>query len=204
MFETLISFSLATAVLAISPGPDNIFVLTQSIVNGKKYGLATVLGLMTGCMIHTSLVAFGVSILIRENESLFWGLKLFGAFYLLYLAFQVYKSEDRIVFRTQKKVHTSMFQLFKKGFFMNLLNPKVTIFFLAFFPQFLFSDTISTILQFYTLGFIFIAVSFMIFSTIAMLGGKISVYLNQHNNIGKRLKWAQIVVFVGIAILIVL
>ena len=60
MLETLISFVFATATLAISPGPDNIFVLTQSIVNGKKYGLATVVGLMTGCIIHTTLVAFGV------------------------------------------------------------------------------------------------------------------------------------------------
>ncbi|MDG2073485.1 MAG: LysE family transporter, partial [Polaribacter sp.] len=61
MIETLISFMLATLALAVSPGPDNIFVLTQSIVNGKKYGLATVYGLMTGCIIHTTLIAFGVS-----------------------------------------------------------------------------------------------------------------------------------------------
>ena len=67
MLETLISFVLATATLAFSPGPDNIFVLTQSIVNGKKYGLATVVGLMSGCIIHTTLVAFGVSEIINQN-----------------------------------------------------------------------------------------------------------------------------------------
>ena len=72
MFETLISFALATSILAISPGPDNIFVLTQSIVNGKKYGFATVFGLMTGCIIHTTLVAFGVSAIIKSHENLFF------------------------------------------------------------------------------------------------------------------------------------
>jgi threonine/homoserine/homoserine lactone efflux protein len=68
--EILFSFIIATIVLACSPGPDNIFVLTQSIVNGKKYGLATVFGLMSGCIIHTTLVAFGVSAIIKENDSL--------------------------------------------------------------------------------------------------------------------------------------
>ena len=71
MFEILFSFAIATFILAISPGPDNLFVLTQSVVNGKKFGLATVLGLMTGCLLHTSFVAFGVSAIIEENESVF-------------------------------------------------------------------------------------------------------------------------------------
>ena len=96
MFETLLSFVFATATLAISPGPDNIFVLTQSIVNGKKYGLATVAGLMTGCIIHTTLVAFGVSEIINQNPKLFLIIKLLGAGYLLYLAYQVYKSDAKI------------------------------------------------------------------------------------------------------------
>ena len=86
MIETLISFVFAASILAISPGPDNIFVLTQSIVNGIKYGFATIFGLMTGCLIHTSLVAFGVSSLIKDNENLFFALKLLGAIYLIYLA----------------------------------------------------------------------------------------------------------------------
>ena len=86
MIETLMSFALATSILAISPGPDNIFVLTQSIVNGRKYGFATVFGLMTGCIIHTTLVAFGVSAIIKSHENLFFLLKVFGASYLLFLA----------------------------------------------------------------------------------------------------------------------
>ena len=152
MTETLISFALATSILSISPGPDNIFVLTQSIVNGTKYGIATVLGLMTGCLVHTSLVAFGVSAIIKENESLFFIIKLLGAGYLIFLAYKVFKSDAKIVLSNNSVKKESVLQLFKKGFIMNVLNPKVALFFLAFFPQFLFSKTISNILQFYTLG----------------------------------------------------
>ena len=204
MIETLFSFSLATAVLAISPGPDNIFVLTQSIVNGKKYGFATVFGLMTGCIIHTTLVAFGVSAIINNDKSLFFLLKVFGASYLLFLAYKVYQSDAEIVFSTENIQKKSILQLFKTGFLMNVLNPKVTIFFLAFFPQFLFSKELSTVIQFYILGVIFILVSFIIFGSFAFLGGKISDFMLQNKQTGLILKWVQILVFVGIALLIFL
>ena len=204
MIETLLSFVLATMTLAISPGPDNIFVLVQSIVNGKKYGLATVAGLMTGCIIHTTLVAFGVSEVINRNPSLFFIIKLFGAGYLLYLAYQVYKSDANITFSTDNVQQKTITQLFKTGFWMNVLNPKVTIFFLAFFPQFLFSDTISNVIQFYVLGGLFILTSFIIFSSIALLAGSISDYIKQNNKVGVYLKWMQIIVFVLIAGLILI
>lgn len=204
MIETLVSFVLATLTLSISPGPDNIFVLTQSIVNGKKYGLATVAGLMTGCIIHTTLVAFGVSEIINRNENLFFAIKLLGATYLLYLAYKVYQSNPEIAFSTENIEQKTPIQLFKTGFWMNVLNPKVTIFFLAFFPQFLFSKTINTIIQFYVLGGLFIIVSFIIFSSIAILAGSISTYLKQNKKIGVYLKWAQIIVFIGIAALILM
>jgi len=204
MFEILFPFAIATFILAISPGPDNIFVLTQSIVNGKKFGLATVFGLMTGCILHTSFVAFGVSAIIRDNERIFLIIKIVGASYLLYLAFQVYKSDANIVLYGTAKKNQSVFQLFKKGFLMNVLNPKVTTFFLAFFPQFLFSDAISIVLQFYILGAIFIAISFSVFSTIAILAGSISNYLRAFSKIEKLLKWGQIIVFVFISLMILL
>lgn len=204
MIETLLSFAIATSILSISPGPDNIFVLTQSIVNGKKYGLATVFGLMTGCIIHTTLVAFGVSAIIKENENLFFFIKLLGAGYLIYLAYKVYKSDAKIVLSNNNVKKETLLQLFKKGFIMNVLNPKVTIFFLAFFPQFLFSDSISTVIQFYVLGAIFILVSFLVFGTIAVLAGSISTYLKEHSKVGVFLKWGQIIVFVLIAIMILI
>ncbi|QXP68246.1 LysE family translocator [Polaribacter sp. AHE13PA] len=204
MVETLISFAFATAILAISPGPDNIFVLTQSIVNGTKYGIATVLGLMSGCLVHTTLVAFGVSAIIKENESLFFIIKLLGASYLLFLAYKVYKSDAEIVLSNTNIQKESTFKLFKKGFIMNVLNPKVALFFLAFFPQFLFSKTMSSVVQFYTLGALFIVVSFLVFTIIAILAGSISSYLKEHAKVGVYLKWGQIIVFTFIAFMILL
>jgi len=179
-----------------------MYVLTQSIVNGKKYGLATVYGLISGCIVHTTLLAFGVSVLIKQSESLFFALKLFGAIYLIYLAYKVYKSDASIAFSEDNVSKKSTKQLFKQGFIMNVLNPKVSIFFLAFFPGFLFSDSLSTVIQFYVLGLIFMFVSLLIFSTIAILAGKISTYIKSHKNVGLYLKWTQIVVFIAIAVFI--
>jgi threonine/homoserine/homoserine lactone efflux protein len=193
---------ISTSVLSLSPGPDNIYVLMQSIVNGKKYGLATVAGLISGCLVHTTLVAFGVSAIIKESDTLFFIIKLLGALYLLFLAFKVYKSSSELSLNSENVPKKSLLQLFKQGFIMNVLNPKVSIFFLAFFPGFLFSDTLSSVVQFYVLGLIFMLVSAIVFSTIAILAGSISDYIKQHNRIGLYLKWLQIIVFVGIAILI--
>jgi threonine/homoserine/homoserine lactone efflux protein len=190
--------------LAISPGPDNIFVLTQSIVNGKKYGIATVFGLMTGCLVHTTFVAFGVSTLIEQQPLFFIGIKIFGASYLLYLAYQVYKSDVKITFSTEQVLPKKTIKLFKKGFLMNVLNPKVTIFFLAFFPQFLFSKQLSHLVQFYILGLLFVLVSFFVFGMIALMGGQISAAISKSKNIRYYLKWGQIVVFVVISIFIIL
>lgn len=202
MIETLISFVLATITLAISPGPDNIFVLTESIVNGKKQALITVAGLMTGCIVHTTFVAFGVSEIIKKNQNIFFIIKLFGACYLLYLAYKVYKADDKIVINTGIINKKPVKELFINGFWMNVLNPKVTIFFLAFLPQFLFSNTLPSVLQFYVLGFIFIITSCIVFSLIAISAASISNKIKQNNTIGYYLKWLQIVVFVLIAMFI--
>ena len=198
----LLSFIAATALLAFAPGPDNIYVLIQSVTNGVKFGLATVLGLITGCLVHTSLVAFGVSALINENETILFSLKIFGASYLLYLAYKVFKDKSNITLSSQDAIKKSPIQLFKQGFIMNVLNPKVSIFFLAFFPGFLFSDSMETVNQFFILGFIFMGVSLVIFSLIAILAGTISNYLRQNSNAPAIMKWLQIIVFIGIAIFI--
>jgi len=203
-FDILYTFTIATFALAISPGPDNIFVMMQSVVHGKKFGLAVVAGLMTGCLIHTTLVAFGVSTIISQSKTLFFVIKALGALYLFFLAFKVYRSDAVIHLSQNSLVRKSISQLFKQGFMMNVLNPKVSIFFLAFFPGFLFNKEINSVLQFYILGLLFIVVSFLVFGTIAVLAGSISKYIKQSSKIGVFLKWLQIMVFVGIGIFILI
>ncbi len=201
MIASLLAFLAATALLAFSPGPDNIYVLTQSIANGSKSGLATTAGLITGCIVHTTLVAFGLSAIIAASPYLFLAIKIVGAIYLLYLAYKVFKSDSTINLAegAPKKTYLA---LFKQGVLMNILNPKVTIFFLAFFPGFLWDPEGNTVYQFYVLGLLFMVESFIIFGSIAVVAGKVSHILRTSDKAPIVLKWLQIFVFIGIAVFV--
>jgi threonine/homoserine/homoserine lactone efflux protein len=201
MWEQLLSFSFFTMLLALSPGPDNIFVLTQSLVNGSKKGIATTAGLISGCIVHTTFLAFGVSVIIATSLTAILVIKIIGATYLLYLAVKVFRSNDQIDI-SQNVSPKSNWELFKIGVIMNLVNPKVLLFFLAFFPSFLWKPNEGTVLQFYILGITFMLVSFIIFSSIAVLAGSISSFILKYKKAGFYLKWLQIFVFLGIAIFI--
>jgi len=204
LLEQLIPFLTASVILTISPGPDIIYVMVQGMANGKKYGFVTALGLATGIIIHTTLVAFGVSAIIKNSDTLFFIIKLFGAVYLLYLAWKVFKSDPEIAFSAEGIKEKPLFSLFKQGFIMNVLNPKVTIFFLAFLPGFLWEPGGNTVVQFYILGAVFMLLTIIIFGSVALLAGKISTYLKTHKHSGLVLKWLQIIVFVGIAVFILI
>ncbi len=201
-FQILIFFIVATAGLAFSPGPDNIFVLIQSAIHGKKYGMAVVIGLMTGCLIHTTLIAFGLSTFIQSNDGMYFILKLFGASYMLFLAFKVYKFNVNFNQDYKRLQSYRFYELFKQGFVMNVLNPKVSVFFLAFFPAFLFSETMALYKQFYTLGFLFILTSFSVFSCYVLLSSYFSKLFLKSPQRHLLLKRLQVGFFVGIAVVI--
>jgi threonine/homoserine/homoserine lactone efflux protein len=202
VISQLIPFLTASVILTISPGPDIIYVLVQSIANGRKAGILTTLGLVSGILIHTSLVAFGVSAIIKESESFFLAIRIFGAMYLFFLAFKVFSAEGKISLKNNTVPERSDLSLFRRGFIMNVLNPKVTIFFLAFFPGFLWDPGEDTVLQFYILGGLFMLQALLIFGAVALLAGRISGYLNSHPSSGIILKWLQILVFIGIGLFI--
>lgn len=203
MIESLISFSIATLFLALTPGPDNLYVIAQSLANGTKSGIATTIGLISGCIVHTSLLAFGVSAIIATSETIFYGLKIIGACYLLFLAYKVFRSNSHVDLKNNISKKTYL-QLFKQGVIMNLVNPKILIFFLAFFPGFLWDEFQNTLYQFYVLGILFMTISFFVFSSLAILAGYISTALNENKNVSILLKWIQIVVFLGIAVFILI
>jgi len=202
MESTLISFSIASFLLALAPGPDNFFVLTFSAKYGKTLGLFTVLGLVSGCFVHTTLVAFGVSKLIINNDLFFSILMYIGAFYLLFIAFKVYKSDDSIKLTNQTNNETGKFKVFVNGFLMNILNPKVLAFFLAFFPTFIFSDSINPLIQFYILGGIFMLITLIVFSSIALFSSLIYKNFKKYKFYMDLLKWLNIIVLISIAIII--
>ena len=162
------------------------------------------MGLATGCLVHTTLVAFGVSAIIQASDTLFLIIKILGAFYLFYLAYKVFKSGDQLDLSAEDVQKRKHLQQYRQGFIMNVLNPKVSIFFLAFFPGFLFSEALGLVTQFYILGLLFMLVTIVVFSSISLLSGSITRYTKEHGGIGRFFKWLQIIVFVGIGVFILL
>ncbi|MCH4823420.1 LysE family translocator [Gramella lutea] len=204
MLDQIIPFLTASILLTFSPGPDIIYVLVRSMAFGYKQGIVTALGLVSGILIHTSLVAFGISAIIKQSESIYLIIKILGGIYLLYLAYQVYKSDPEIAFTSEGIKQKSPGRLFRQGFVMNVLNPKVSIFFLAFFPGFLWDPEGNTVAQFYILGALFMLQALIIFSFVAVAAGKISKYIKSHPKSGFFMKWMQFIIFILIAMLILI
>lgn len=203
MQEVLLAFAGATFFLALSPGPDNIFVLTLSMTHGLRYGLATIAGLMTGCFVHATYVAFGITALMQQWPPIFRIILWFGAAYLFWLAYQVYKSPDTLDEADVQEQKPKWWAMYRKGFLMNVLNPKVSLFFIAFFPGFLFAPDWPLWVQIYTLTGLFILVSSSVFGGIALAGGVFATNLLRRPGMGKVMKWLQILVFVGIALYLI-
>lgn len=150
----LIYFIAASAALTLLPGPDILFVLTQSISQGKKAGVATASGLCTGVLVHTTAAALGISALIYESALAFEIVKYAGAAYLLYLAWRALKESEELISSAPVR-EADAFALYRRGIFMNVLNPKVAIFFLAFLPQFVNIDSGNVPMQMIFMGIIF-------------------------------------------------
>ena len=168
--DQILLFFISSLALTIMPGPDILFVINQSLED-KKSGLLVSFGLCSGLVVHTLVLAFGLSAIIEQNDNVIMFFKYFGSVYLFYLAFQEFK-KDRIISERQKE------NFYLRGVYMNLINPKVLIFFLAYFPNFLFSDTISTSSQFIILGAIFILQALIVFSIVSLASNRLILLLN--------------------------
>lgn len=164
--DNIVSFLAASVLLTLAPGPDIIYVITQSTSNGKWAGIYTALGLCTGLIVHTTLIALGVSVLIIESQTAFQLLKYAGAAYLFYLAYLSFKEKEEIVI-SENTVSKEKIKLYKQGILMNLLNPKVILFFLAFLPQFVIKNDIDMRIQLAALGLIFILQALIVFSSVS-------------------------------------
>ena len=199
--EFILTFIIASFLMALSPGPDNIFVLSNTLYNGKKAGLFTVLGLVTGCLFHTTLVAFGISEIISFNQNIFLFIKILGFSYMLILAFRLYKSPLFFEITKVKRINKSNSNNFITGLLMNILNPKVYFFFLSFFPSFLFlsSDELNLVSQFYILGLLFMLTTAIVFCSIVLFSTVISRYLIDFKIFHIVMKWIQILIFIAIA-----
>jgi threonine/homoserine/homoserine lactone efflux protein len=165
-----LSFFGIAALLALSPGPDNLFVLMQSAMWGRASGMLVVLGLCTGLIFHTLAVAVGLAAVLAASAGAFMALKLGGAAYLLYLAWGAFTSQDGAT-TVQKPARQSKAQLYRRGIIMNITNPKVSLFFLAFLPQFTTPSRGSVGLQIASLGALFMLATLLVFGAIAFFSG---------------------------------
>lgn len=197
--ETLTAFFLASTLLAIAPGPDNLFVLTQSALYGRLSGLVVVLGLCTGLIVHTMAVAFGVAVIFQASALAFTLLKICGALYLLYLAWQVFRAAPT-TFEAQNNGRKGIGALYRRGIIMNVTNPKVSIFFLAFLPQFAEPQRGSLSLQMVLLGLVFISATILVFGAVALLGGALGTWLNRSPRMQVIMNRVAGTVFLGLAL----
>ena len=198
----LISFIFSCFALALSPGPDNIYLTTLTSRFGKIAGFSFLLGLITGCFIHTILLAFGLNELLIRYDIFFEIIKYTGVFYLLYLSYETYKSEISNFYLDKNKDEIQ--NNFKKGVLMNLLNPKVFLFFTLFFPNFIYSETISFKFQILSLGLIFIVITFIVFGLIILFSDFIHKKFSSNNEFKIFAKYFNILVLLFIALLILL
>lgn len=175
-FETVAIFFAASVALALAPGPDNIFVLTQSALHGKKAGLLVTIGLCTGLIVHTAAVSLGVAAIFQTSTIAFNILKIVGAMYLLYLAWQAFRAGAANL-DDKGKPGMGWGKLYSRGVIMNITNPKVAIFFLAFLPQFADPSRGSITVQMLIFGGLFIVSTLLIFSIIAWSAGFLGEWL---------------------------
>ena len=200
--ETFSAFFLASTLLAIAPGPDNVFVLTQSALHGKLSGLVVVFGLCTGLLVHTAAVAFGVAVIFQASTLAFTLLKIIGAGYLVYLAWQIFRATPEQI-RMQSDQQKSLGTLYRRGIIMNVTNPKVSIFFLAFLPQFADPVRGPISLQMVALGGIFITATILVFGAIALIGGALGEWLNRSERAQRVMNWTAGTIFVALALKLV-
>jgi len=134
--EALAAFTVASLVLALTPGPDMTLFLGQTLTAGRARGVAAMLGACTGLLLHSMLVAFGLSALLVASATAFTAIKIVGAIYLVWLGFQAVRHGSALTIARGRAKQRSLAQVYLMGLGVNLLNPKIVMFFLTFLPQF--------------------------------------------------------------------
>lgn len=212
--HTLLSFFGIAVLLALTPGPDNLFVLMQSALWGRRAGLLVVLGLCTGLVGHTAAVAAGLAALLAAWPTALVVLRLCGAAYLLYLAWQILRSVLRPAPSAAASAQAtaepssspppampaSAGALYRRGIIMNLTNPKVVLFFLAFLPQFTAPAAGPAAPQIVLLGVLFMLATLLVFSAIAICSGAAGAMLQRSPTARRALDVCAGVVFLGLAL----
>ena len=195
--DHLLSFLLISVALTMAPGPDVIFLVSQGLAGGPRAGLAVAMGLSSGLLVHTTLAALGVSAVFRTSPLAFNGLKYAGAAYLLWLAWGAFRERPAAAGRAA--VAGAGPALYRRGVVMNLLNPKVALFFLALLPQFVNPARGGVRAQMLTLGLVFLSQVVVVFGTIGYLSGRLGDRLIPGAKNARRISVMKGLIFLGLA-----
>ena len=196
--EKLIAFVTASVVLSLVPGPDNLFVMSHSALKGWRIGFYITLGLCTGLIGHTVLVAIGVSVIFQTSAIAFNGLKIVGACYLLYLAWLSVQNKELNLGGTDRDSTNRSYYF--TGVIMNLTNPKVALFFLVFLPQFVNTSNDNVTIQIFLLGLLFILSALCVFTSIAYLASFLEDILKKSKTVNKNLNILAALIYFALAI----
>jgi threonine/homoserine/homoserine lactone efflux protein len=196
-------FIAASALLALAPGPDIVTVLTRGISQGRKAGFAAALGFGAGCLFHTALAALGVAALIRSSPLAFDLVRYAGAAYLLWIGIQAIRHRDAFTMQAAGG-GTALATIFRQSVVGNALNPKVTLFFLSFLPQFVNAEAGAVGVQMAVLGVAFMAVTLVVFGAVALFSGWIGERLRASPAIASRLNLLAGLAFIGLGIRVAL
>lgn len=200
-FHDLLIFALAALVLIITPGPNMIYLISRSITQGKKAGLISLAGVITGFIFHIVLASAGLTAILFAVPLAYTILKITGVSYLLYLACQAIGPNSRNVFEIKNNLQPDKpGKLFSIGFLTNVLNPKVAIFYVSFFPQFIKPIYGSIMTQSLQLGATHIILCFCVHSIIVMTASKAASFFAGKPSWIKWQKWFMASVLAGLAV----
>lgn len=195
--ENFIAFLVATVLFVLTPGIETVFLINKSISQGRRSGVYTSFGLNTGALVHTLLGALGLSIMVAKSAIFFALIKYLGAAYLIYLGVTKVMSKKGLITETnegQKK--DSAKSNFTSGFVTNILNPKVALFFIAFFPQFITPTEIENPVPFMILGVIYAIMTTVWYLVLTSFAGTFSTKIKENEKMGVRLNKISGVIFV--------
>ena len=196
-------FVAASLVVIVAPGPDNVYVLTRGTAQGRKVALASAWGMCSGLLFHTTLAAVGLSTILARSAVALSVVKYIGAAYLVYLGVKALLSREEFSTEGERLSAVNLRNFFLQGLTMNLLNPKVAVFFMAFLPQFV-SPSVGTAggvaLRLVALGLVFALLSVVIFSAIALFSGAVGDRLSRNSRFPTALQWSTGFVLVGLGV----
>lgn len=197
--QTLLLFSAASLALAVTPGPDMILVAARSAAQGRLAGIVTQLGVSAGSAFHAIILALGLSQLFLAVPFAYDLVRYLGAAYLLYLAWQAFRARDGFSARSSSAKRLSLLVIFRQGFISNVLNPKVALFYLALFPQFLDPEKGAIAFQILVLASIFLIVDFAVHLVVIWLAGGIRSISTGGRDFAKWSRYFLGLVFGGLA-----